>query len=351
MSSKGVNKTHSFKNYPSFTKGNSSMTHPIKKIDKKRIVKLSNGTFKKISLFSDLNIEIPTKLNLNLVDTNDSSLESATTIGTFFPDQKTTGWCYAASSQKGNFRHTNEDRFNIISPIQLHSFGIMAGIFDGFGSDECSNLLAKQLLQELNKKITKIQKLEEITNQELINIYKRINKLMIASNKTGGSTSLVSIAIPNKIFIWNIGDSFALLISKNGAIILNNFHNAKNPCEKELIINKGGVVFEIGGIARVGGELAVTRAIGNFRLNKIVSSNPEFHSHDVNENDLYLVLGSDGISNFLNENEIFEFFSSNQDLTELELSEGITKLAYQAGSNDNITAIVINLQKLSSSKT
>lgn len=95
------------------------------------------------------------------------------------------------------------------------------------------------------------------------------------------------------IYTANVGDSRAVLKhGKSGAIRLSTDHR---PCEREeleRIAKAGGVI--MGG--RVGGSLAITRALGDHILFKSgVIPNPSISRHEVKRSDTYLVIASDGV--------------------------------------------------------
>lgn len=95
------------------------------------------------------------------------------------------------------------------------------------------------------------------------------------------------------LYTANVGDSRAVLKQgKAGALRLSTDHR---PCEREeleRIARVGGVI--MGG--RVGGSLAITRALGDHMLFKSgVIPNPSISRHELKPSDKYLILASDGV--------------------------------------------------------
>ena len=65
--------------------------------------------------------------------------------------------------------------------------------------------------------------------------------------------------------------------------------------ERERILNNNGFITNKGGVSRVDGEIAVSRAIGDKNLKQYLISEPEIMNYMINEEDDLLVLSTDGI--------------------------------------------------------
>jgi len=90
----------------------------------------------------------------------------------------------------------------------------------------------------------------------------------------------------------------------------------------------------------------LTRAVGVFRLNEILSREPEIFTYNIEDDDLYLVMGTDGLIGFISLEEIFNYFNTHQKESNISLAEGLVNLALNKNSSDNVTAIVLNLRTL-----
>lgn len=307
-------------------------------------IPLNKRKVKKIKYFSDLGVNIPQKLPPlhELCFSNEYTI--IPTLPTFNLNQE--GWCYGASTKQGSYRESNQDRFCVVSPIQSDPHGILAGVFDGFETEFCSKLLSETLLFDLNSALPSIDKMENKLQFLLKNLYEQLILKMESENQKGGSTSIVSVIAHKQIIIANIGDSFSCLIKKDKSILLNKLHNASNPSEATLIENRGGYILSLGNIPRVQGEIMLTRAVGVFRLNEILSREPEIFTYNIEDDDLYLVMGTDGLIGFISLEEIFNYFNTHQKESNISLAEGLVNLALNKNSSDNVTAIVLNLRTL-----
>lgn len=83
--------------------------------------------------------------------------------------------------------------------------------------------------------------------------------------------------------------------------VLTKCHTARNIAERKLVISRGGDVPECSKdeCPRVNGLIEVTRSLGDRYLKPILSCTPDVHRHTVNADDGFLVAGSDGLFDFV----------------------------------------------------
>lgn len=184
----------------------------------------------------------------------------------------------------------------------------------------------------------------------------------------GGSTAVVVLLTPEHIVVANCGDSRAVLYRGGKAIPLSFDHKPDRPDELARIEAAGGRVIFVNG-ARVEGILAMSRAIGDKYLKPIVSSEPEITFTKRQPEDECLILASDGLWDVLSSdlacevaheclkggnNSVFNAGRSNQKDEGTEAlypsrsvlaAALLTRLALGRKSLDNISVIVVDLQK------
>ena len=104
----------------------------------------------------------------------------------------------------------------------------------------------------------------------------------------------------------NVGDSRAVLLRGGEAVCLNAEHRPNNEEEKRKVESRGGFVFEKKGQTTsrllVQGALELTRSIGDISYKEFISAEPDVVDHKFEQEDDYLLLGSDG---FWNVNKFF----------------------------------------------
>lgn len=214
--------------------------------------------------------------------------------------------------------------------------------------------------------------LKDLADQQIKTIFlKAIATVQkkFGSSLNGGSTLVTAILRKDKLFIANVGDSNAilLLIDQHKNIIckrINILHNPSTPTEYEyIIINDGDIQHN-----RLGGMLAVSRAIGDNDFEQFgLRHTPDIfmidlnNGTDENNNQIIeqgyklcgLILSCDGlheedpalinmavrIKNYLSENQFTEFSQIHNHLQ--QLSQTVVYGAYEDGSYDNLTAMIM----------
>lgn len=154
--------------------------------------------------------------------------------------------------------------------------------------------------------------------------------------------------------LGSLGDSRAVLYrSEIGPVATNIVHRPSKPSELKRIVAEGGQVCSIQGIDRVIKKtknatigLSVSRAMGNYLLKDpkpIISSIPEFTETVVDlDLDQFLVLGTDGVFDYVSDTEIGDLVSStNNSRSALQkTAEKIVQLAKSRGSIDDRTIVI-----------
>lgn len=169
-----------------------------------------------------------------------------------------------------------------------------------------------------------------------------------------GCTAVAALITHDKrIFVANAGDSRCVLGVGGEAKQLSFDHKPDNPEEHKRVQNAGGYI-EAG---RVCGNLALSRAIGDFEFKKeyslepeaqMITSNPDITEHAITEEDEFLVIACDGIWDCLTSQEVVDYIRrSLQQRKKLpEICERIMEhcLAPDASGGlgmDNMTIMVI----------
>ncbi|GMK58205.1 hypothetical protein CspeluHIS016_0502370 [Cutaneotrichosporon spelunceum] len=132
-------------------------------------------------------------------------------------------------------------------------------------------------------------------------------------NDPSGCTAVVGlITTDGRIFVANAGDSRSVLGYKGEAKAMSNDHKPTNKEETARITAAGGFV-EFG---RVNGNLALSRAIGDFEFKQnntlqpeqqIVTADPEILMHQIDDEEEFLILACDGIWDCLSSQQVVDF--------------------------------------------
>jgi len=130
---------------------------------------------------------------------------------------------------------------------------------------------------------------------------------------TSGCTAVAALLThDDKIYLANAGDSRAVLGVKGEVKPLSFDHKPTNGVEKRRIMTAGGRVED----GRVNGNLALSRALGDFPYKRnsslgpeaqMITADPDVTCHEITEEDEFLVLACDGIWDCLYSQEIVDF--------------------------------------------
>lgn len=131
-------------------------------------------------------------------------------------------------------------------------------------------------------------------------------------DEPSGCTASVAIISNTKIYVANAGDSRSVLGIKGRAKPLSYDHKPQNEGEKARICAAGGFV----DFGRVNGNLALSRALGDFEFKKsaelspeqqIVTAYPDVITHTISDDDEFLVIACDGIWDCQPSQAVIEF--------------------------------------------
>ena len=138
-----------------------------------------------------------------------------------------------------------------------------------------------------------------------------------------GSTCIILFQLGKKLICCNVGDSRAILIKENKDIIeLSQDQKPDNENEKKRIESMGGIVSQCNDLyddGKIGGPfriwikgcdypgIAMSRSIGDKIAHGIgVINEPEILLFNLDENSKYIIIGSDGVWQYLNNIDILD---------------------------------------------
>ncbi|XP_022996359.1 uncharacterized protein LOC111491615 isoform X1 [Cucurbita maxima] len=247
--------------------------------------------------------------------------------------------------------------------------------------------------------------LKEALLRAIQDIDKTFSKEAHKNNLVSGSTATVILLADAQILVANIGDSKTFLCSEkfqspaeakatflrlykqkrySGASRARGYGNSKPDSfdglthffakeltrdhhpdredERSRVEIAGGHVVDWGGVPRVNGQLAISRAIGDvsFKSYGVISAPEVTDWQPLSTNDSYLVVSSDGIFEKLSSQDVcdllWEIHNDRMSISEYSpscsysLAECIVSTAFERGSMDNMAAIVVPLRSAISSQ-
>lgn len=240
------------------------------------------------------------------------------------------------------------------------------GVFDGHGGDQCSQFIARRLTEEL-------QNGPPEDDASMTALALKLDKEFLELGQPSGSTGTFVIVKPPQqeggnylLRVGNIGDSRVLLGRADGTLVeghgtdggLTTDHKPDHPSERARIERTGGNVQEVMGVARVNGDLAVSRAFGDSQHKMSggpaqedhpVSAAPELTSLECGPTD-FLMLVCDGISEGTFPNrDVVRLAAEHMKLTSGGSPDpglaaaAVCREALRCGSKDNLSCMIVLL--------
>eukprot|EP00826_Nyctotherus_ovalis_P007409 TRINITY_DN11849_c0_g1_i1.p1 TRINITY_DN11849_c0_g1~~TRINITY_DN11849_c0_g1_i1.p1 ORF type:complete len:436 (+),score=51.75 TRINITY_DN11849_c0_g1_i1:438-1745(+) len=275
----------------------------------------------------------------------------------------------------------NQDSFFVHTRLMNNPRQHLFGVADGHGEfgREVSGLI-KQTFPRTSALtldlFTSSLATMDVPNALRIAYYQTNNKLRESSFNvyTSGSTCVCLVVSNEKLYSGNVGDSRAVICSvgSDGKVIgkpLTRDHKPNDPAEAKRIIESGGrIAMSKGnkGLRRVDSAgnsvgplrvwkktentpgLAMTRAIGDLAASEVgIIPDPEIFVTDLNVNDKFAIIGSDGVWESLTNQEAVElvwpFYRRNkaEEGGGAVVKEAHKRWTSSGGSIDDITCIVV----------
>ncbi|GAB2267968.1 hypothetical protein Dimus_002945 [Dionaea muscipula] len=201
---------------------------------------------------------------------------------------------YGFSLVKGKANHPMED-YHVAKFIQVqgHELGLFA-IYDGHLGDSVPAYLQKHLFSNILKE----DEFWTDPSRSIHKAYERTDQAILSHSPDlgrGGSTAVTAILIDGqKLYVANVGDSRAILSRRGQAVQMTTDHEPNT--ERGSIENRGGFVSNMpGDVARVNGQLAVSRAFGDKNLKSHLRSDPDIKHADIGHDTDLVILASDGL--------------------------------------------------------
>ncbi|RWQ99687.1 serine/threonine protein phosphatase [Paecilomyces variotii] len=231
------------------------------------------------------------------------------------------------------------------------------GVYDGHGGDKVA-LFAGENVHKIVAKQDAFAKgdIEQALKDGFLATDRAILEDPKYEEEVSGCTASVGVISRDKIWVANAGDSRSVLGVKGRAKPLSFDHKPQNEGEKARISAAGGFV----DFGRVNGNLALSRAIGDFEFKKspelspeqqIVTAYPDVTVHEVTDDDEFLVIACDGIWDCQSSQAVVEFvrrgIAAKQELHRICENMMDNCLASNSETGgvgcDNMTMIVIGL--------
>jgi len=269
-----------------------------------------------------------------------------------------TAYPYGLSESIGR-RASMEDR-NIVLVLKDKqrngpSIATLFGLFDGHAGSAAAEFCSSRIGTALTNETA----WPHSPSEALVNAFHILDASFLELARlhrpplNDGTTAVVALTLGSRILVANAGDSRAVLVQRDGrTVALSEDHKPNRPDEIARIKALGGGVY-FHGVWRVGGVLAVSRAIGDLPLKPFISSTPEIREWDVSGEDCALVIACDGLWDVLSNEQVADVtLAAMAPLPQGEkphdpgqrASSALVRQAIISGSMDNVSVIVVDLR-------
>lgn len=259
-----------------------------------------------------------------------------------------------AADQNERWRNYMEDEHCIAKLDELREGAMWFGLFDGHGGRTACELAASQLHktfidEALSGGIATRQQVCEALRRAFL----KVDRMLLPAGAIHcGSTAAVAVYLPKEggngaeLYVANTGDTRVVLIAgatPGAPQRLSTDHLPSNNAETQRVIGCGGAIIN----GRVGGSLAVTRALGDHSLKAGppacgVSAEPSVVARDIGPTDRYLIMASDGIWDVVSEAAAQAHILTTAGGSNLQVVAGsLVKKAVEEGSRDNVSVLLV----------
>ena len=238
------------------------------------------------------------------------------------------------------YRDYMEDKGRAIENLNNDENNALFCLFDGHGGGEVSTYLQNNFAEHMKNNFPFNPNEKNFFFSEL---FKNIDKKLKELNYFEVGSTAVIVYITKEynqkcLYCINIGDSRCILIRTNEYKRLSYDDRANDNNEYDRIIKEGGIVID----GRVNGQLMLSRAFGDWELKQYgVSNEPHVNKIEIKNDDLFIVMASDGVWDVLDDSEVYKM--SLLAINSKDFCNNIIKSAIERGSLDNISCFVIQL--------
>ena len=275
---------------------------------------------------------------------------------------------YSGVSKKGhapyNPRKKNQDAIIMANDPQTNS--LVLCVLDGHGEhgDGVSQTFRDMLATEMFNHPAWANDLKTAAAEAIAKCERNLLRNYRIDSEFSGTTLSMAIIRGNHVTGVNIGDSRVILGKvEAGRMVAQDItfdHKPESPKEKERILACGGRVFAVEYDDGIDGPprvwlghmdipgLAMSRSLGDVVAHSAgVISDPEFTEYELNpETDKFLVVATDGLWEFVSNQETVDFVESQStptDAVDVLVTEAATRWMHEEQVIDDTTIIVANL--------
>jgi len=265
-------------------------------------------------------------------------------------------YMFGLSCMQG-WRVTMEDSHSAVLNLNEGSTAAFFAVFDGHGGQAAAKYSGRNLAEKIIKEPHYISgDYSQAIKKGFLGLDYDLKTDPEFLEDASGCTAVCTLITHDKrIFCGNAGDSRAVLSVKGVVKELSFDHKPQNTDEYARIYKAGGFV-EYG---RVNGNLALSRAFGDFEFKQnmtlppeeqAVTANPDVTEHQLTEEDEFIVIACDGIWDCMTSQDVVSFVrihiaqgDSLRDICEKMMDHCLAPSSSNGLGCDNMTVLIVGL--------
>ncbi|KAI8322613.1 PP2C-domain-containing protein [Martensiomyces pterosporus] len=266
-------------------------------------------------------------------------------------------YIYGASAMQG-WRISMEDAHTTLLKLGPDGESAFFAVYDGHGGQSAAIFAGEELHEFIiNNENYKKGDFEAAIKAGYITADAKLREDPRMNSDPSGCTAVGALLTKDgTVYCGNAGDSRCIISTKGRAIALSSDHKPTNEVEFNRITSGGGFV-EFG---RVNGNLALSRAIGDFEFKnnnslsperQIVTANPDVVKHKITVDDEFIVVACDGIWDCMTNQQVAQFVHEMvaKDMKLPQICEELMDRCLASESElggvgcDNMTVVIVGL--------
>ncbi|XP_045612486.2 probable protein phosphatase 2C T23F11.1 isoform X1 [Procambarus clarkii] len=231
-------------------------------------------------------------------------------------------WLRVGASCMQGWRVNMEDAHTTILSLPDEPGTAFFGVYDGHGGSRIAQHAGKHLHKSIVKQAEyKAGNIEAAIKQGFLDLDNLMQTDDVLKDELAGTTAICCLLRNGTVYCGNVGDSRAIASVGGRVEELSNDHKPSLASEQRRITAAGGWVE----LNRVNGNLALSRALGDFVFKKnelkspeeqIVTACPDVITREISEDWEFILLACDGIWDVMTNQEVVNF-------VRLRLSQGM----------------------------
>jgi len=231
-----------------------------------------------------------------------------------------------------------EDAHCIITNSAGMADTIFAGVFDGHGGADAAAIAA----QELPKAFEEVLSQPSSPGEAFIRAYSATGQFI--RGKTSSGTTAATVYITEQgLYFAHVGDSRIVLVGDDKSEALTRDHKVTDPQERQRLLEKGASFWGNYLVLPSGIGLAVARALGDRDFYAFITDVPDVGARSLAQGRSHVIIACDGLWDVLSVGEAAEFAQAY--VSPQEAADALVREAIRRGTGDNVTAVVLHIQK------